>query len=49
MQTELPKVFVGLSTFMSNIEALKATHRRAMAALDELFASLQPRAFAGAL
>ena len=43
------KVFVGLSTFMSNIEALKATHRRALAALDALFASLQQRAFAGQL
>ena len=36
----LPKVF--------NV-TLKATHRRALAALDVLFASLQQRAFAGAL
>jgi len=32
-----------------SIEALKSTHRQAMAALDALFASLQQRAFAGAL
>lgn len=31
------------------IEALKATHRQALAALDALFASLQQRAFAGQL
>lgn len=31
------------------IEALKATHRQALAALDALFASLQQRAFTGAL
>jgi type I restriction enzyme, S subunit len=31
------------------IEALKAQHRAALAALDELFASLQQRAFAGTL
>ena len=31
------------------IEALNATHRKALAALDALFASLQQRAFAGAL
>ena len=31
------------------IEALKATHRHALAALDALFASLQQRAFAGQL
>ncbi len=36
----LPKVF--------NV-TLKATHRRALAALDALFASLQQRAFTGAL
>ena len=32
---------------IASIEALKATHRRALAALDALFASLQQRAFAG--
>ena len=48
-QTELPKSFRGLSTFMLNIEAFNATHRRAQPALDALFASLQQRAFAGAL
>ena len=37
------------ATRIAAIEALKATHRRALAALDELFASLQQRAFAGAL
>ena len=31
------------------IEALKATHRQALAALDTLFAALQQRAFAGQL
>ena len=31
------------------IEALKATHRAALAQLDALFASLQQRAFSGAL
>ena len=31
------------------IEALKATHRKALSALDELFASLQHRAFRGEL
>lgn len=34
---------------IASIEALKATHRRALAALDALFASLQQRAFAGQL
>ena len=38
-----------LSTFMTNIEALKTTYRCALAALDALFASLQQRAFAGTL
>ena len=37
------------ATRIAAIEALKATHRRALAALDALFASLQQRAFAGAL
>ena len=36
------------ATRIASIEALKATHRRALAALDALFASLQQRAFAGA-
>ena len=34
---------------IQSIEALKATHRQALAALDALFASLQQRAFAGQL
>ena len=34
---------------IASIEALQATHRRALAALDALFASLQQRAFAGQL
>lgn len=37
------------TTRIQSIESLKATHRRALAALDELFASLQQRAFAGEL
>ena len=37
------------ATRIAAIDALKATHRRALAALDALFASLQQRAFAGAL
>ena len=37
------------ATRIAAIEALKATHRRALAALDALFASLQQRAFAGGL
>jgi type I restriction enzyme S subunit len=37
------------ATRIQAIEALKATHRSALAALDALFASLQQRAFAGAL
>lgn len=37
------------ATRIAAIEALKATHRRALAALDALFASLQQRAFAGQL
>ena len=37
------------ATHIASIEALKATHRRALAALDALFASLQQRAFTGAL
>ena len=37
------------ATRIASNEALKATHRRALAALDALFASLQQRAFAGEL
>ena len=37
------------ATRIASIEALKATHRDALAALDALFASLQQRAFAGQL
>lgn len=37
------------ATRIASIEALKTTHRRALAALDTLFASLQQRAFAGQL
>ena len=37
------------ATRIASIEALKATHRQALAALDALFASLQQRAFTGAL
>lgn len=37
------------ATRIASIEVLKATHRRALAALDALFASLQQRAFAGQL
>lgn len=37
------------ATRIASIEALKATHCHALAALDALFASLQQRAFAGAL
>ena len=37
------------ATRVASIEALKTTHRRALAALDALFASLQQRAFTGAL
>ena len=37
------------ATRIASIEALKTTHRRALAALDALFASLQQRAFAGQL
>ena len=37
------------ATRIAAIEALKTTHRRALAALDALFASLQQRAFAGQL
>ena len=37
------------ATRIASIEALKATHRRVLAALDALFASLQQRAFTGAL
>ena len=43
---ELEQTF---ATRIAAIEALKATHRRALAALDALFASLQQRAFAGQL
>ena len=52
-QVELPiPPFALQQTFatrIASIEALKATHRRALAALDALFASLQQRAFTGAL
>ncbi len=34
---------------ITRIEALKVTHRTALAQLDALFASLQQRAFAGEL
>ena len=37
------------ATRIASIDALKATHRRALAALDALFASLQQREFTGAL
>ena len=37
------------ATRIASIEALKTTHRRALAALDALFASLHQRAFTGAL
>ena len=37
------------ATRIQAIESLKATHRAALTALDALFASLQQRAFAGAL
>ena len=37
------------ATRIAAIEALKATHRRALAELDALFAALQQRAFAGQL
>ena len=37
------------ATRIAAIEALKTTHRHALAALDALFASLQQRAFAGQL
>ena len=37
------------ATRIAAIEALKTTHRRALAALDALFAALQQRAFAGQL
>ena len=37
------------ATRIQAVEALKATHRTALAELDALFASLQHRAFAGAL
>ena len=37
------------ATRIQAIEALKATHRQALAALDALFAALQQRAFTGAL
>ena len=37
------------ATRIAAIEALKATHRRALAALDALFASLQQQAFSGEL
>ena len=37
------------ATRIAAIEALKTTHRQALAALDALFAALQQRAFTGAL
>lgn len=37
------------ATRIASIEALKTTHRRALAALDALFASLRQRAFSGEL
>ena len=37
------------ATRIQAIEALKTTHRTALAQLDALFASLQQRAFAGEL
>ena len=37
------------ATRIQAVEALKATHRTALAQLDALFASLQQRAFAGEL
>ena len=37
------------ATRIASIEALKATHSHALAALNALFASLQQRAFAGQL
>jgi hypothetical protein len=37
------------ATRIQAIEALKSTHRTALAQLDALFASLQQRAFAGEL
>ena len=43
---------IAAATRIASIEALKAPHRRALAALaalDALFASLQQRAFTGAL
>ena len=43
---ELEQTF---ATRIAAIEALKTTHRHALAALDALFASLQQRAFAGQL
>ena len=43
---ELDQTF---ATRIAAIEALKTTHRHALAALDALFASLQQRAFAGQL
>ncbi len=35
--------------YIRSIEALKTTHRRVLAALDALFASLQQQAFTGQL
>ena len=37
------------ATRIQAVETLRATHRAALAELDALFASLQHRAFAGAL
>ncbi len=44
-----PALQQAFATRIASIEALKATHRRALAALDALFASLQQRAFSGEL
>jgi type I restriction enzyme S subunit len=44
-----PSLQQTFATRIQAIEALKATHRTALAQLDALFASLQHRAFAGAL
>lgn len=51
LQVALPSLHVQqtFATRIQAIEALKATHRAALAELDALFASLQHRAFAGQL
>jgi type I restriction enzyme S subunit len=51
MPIQLPPVALQ-QTFaarIQSVEALKASHRAALLALDKLFASLQHRAFAGEL